>query len=119
MPIAWRNIFSPPFSRSDRPFPRLVRHFLVRLVRSEQDAASSEVQLGVGALLGILAMPGAMTTFILLDKYSTFLAWLRGRLHQDVFVTFQGNAVLFSSFQTALPLVEGGTYTYFYGVGLK
>jgi hypothetical protein len=40
-------------------------------------------------------------------------------LHQDVFVTFQGNAVLFSSFQTALPLVEGGTYTYFYGVGLK
>jgi len=40
-------------------------------------------------------------------------------VHQDVFVTFQGNAVLFSSFQTALPLVEGGTYTYFYGVGLK
>lgn len=40
-------------------------------------------------------------------------------LHQDVFVTFQGNAVLFSSFQTALPLVNDGTYTYFYGVGLK
>lgn len=40
-------------------------------------------------------------------------------VHQDVFVTFQGNAVLFSSFQTALPLVNGGTYTYFYGVGLK
>jgi hypothetical protein len=40
-------------------------------------------------------------------------------LHQDVFVTFQGNAILFSSFQTALPLVNGGTYTYFYGVGLK
>lgn len=40
-------------------------------------------------------------------------------LHQDVLVTFQGNAVLFSSFQTALPLVNGGTYMYFYGVGLK
>ena len=40
-------------------------------------------------------------------------------LHQEVFVTFQGNAVIFSSFQTALPLVSGGTYTYFYGVGLK
>ncbi len=38
---------------------------------------------------------------------------------QDVFVSFQGNAVIFSSFQTALPLVNGGTYTYFYGVGLK
>jgi len=38
---------------------------------------------------------------------------------QDLFVTFQGNAVIFSSFETALPLVQNGTYTYFYGVGLK
>lgn len=44
---------------------------------------------------------------------------LTANLHQDVFVTFQGNAVIFSSFQTALPLVNNGTYTYFYGVGLK
>jgi len=44
---------------------------------------------------------------------------LTASLHQDVFVTFQGNAVIFSSFQTALPLVNNGTYTYFYGVGLK
>ena len=39
--------------------------------------------------------------------------------HQEVFITFQGNAVIFSSFQTALPIVNNGTYTYFYGVGLK
>ena len=38
---------------------------------------------------------------------------------QDVFLTFQGNAVIFSSFETALPLVQNNTYTYFYGVGLK
>lgn len=38
---------------------------------------------------------------------------------QDVFVTFQGNAVIFSSFQTGLPLVQNGVYTYFYGLGLK
>ena len=38
---------------------------------------------------------------------------------QDVFVSFQGNAVIFASFQTALPLANGATYTYFYGVGLK
>jgi hypothetical protein len=38
---------------------------------------------------------------------------------QDLFVTFQANAVIFSSFETALPLQQGGTYTYFYGVGLK
>ena len=40
-------------------------------------------------------------------------------LHQETFVTFESNAVIFSSFQTALPLVNNGTYTYFYGVGLK
>ena len=42
-----------------------------------------------------------------------------GSSQQDVFVTFQGNAVIFSSFQTALPIVQNATYTYFYGVGLK
>ncbi len=40
-------------------------------------------------------------------------------LHQEVFVSFQGNAVLFTSFQTALPVVNNATYMYFYGVGLK
>jgi len=44
---------------------------------------------------------------------------LTASLHQDIFVTFQGNAVIFSSFQTALPVQNNGTYTYFYGVGLK
>jgi len=38
---------------------------------------------------------------------------------QDLFATFQGNAIIFSSFETALPLVQNGVYTYFYGVGLK
>ena len=38
---------------------------------------------------------------------------------QDVFVSFSGNAVIFSSFETGLPLVQNGVYTYFYGVGLK
>ncbi len=38
---------------------------------------------------------------------------------QDVFVSFQSGAVVFSSFETALPLVPYGTYNYFYGVGLQ
>jgi hypothetical protein len=38
---------------------------------------------------------------------------------QDVFVSFQGNAVVFASFQTALPITNDSTYTYFFGVGLK
>ncbi len=38
---------------------------------------------------------------------------------QDLFVSFQGNAVLFGSFQTSLPAQSSNAYTYFYGVGLK
>jgi len=38
---------------------------------------------------------------------------------QDVFVTFMGEAMLFSSFSANLPWASGGTYNYFYGVGLK
>ena len=38
---------------------------------------------------------------------------------QDVFMTFMGRAVLFSSFTAALPLNGGSPYQYLYGVGLK
>jgi hypothetical protein len=95
MPNGWRSIFSRLSWFRGWPFARLVHHFLVRLVRSEQDAASSEVQLGVGALLGLLSVPGSMTCFVLLDKYSTFLAWVRGRLHQDIFVVSLPDKYLF------------------------
>ncbi|MGB2632418.1 MAG: hypothetical protein WAM58_00650 [Candidatus Acidiferrum sp.] len=38
---------------------------------------------------------------------------------QDLFVSFQGNAAIFASFQSALPAAPTNPYTYFYGVGLK
>jgi hypothetical protein len=38
---------------------------------------------------------------------------------QDVFVQFEGNAMIFSSFGTGLPIAGYAPYTYFYGVGLK
>jgi hypothetical protein len=41
------------------------------------------------------------------------------KLQQDVFVTFLGQAMLFSSFTANLPWSSGGTYNYFYGVGLQ
>src|SRR5579871_1497497 len=44
---------------------------------------------------------------------------LTGGVQQDVFVSFQGNAAVFSSFQTALPIAGYAPYTYYYGVALK
>jgi hypothetical protein len=38
---------------------------------------------------------------------------------QDVFVSFMGRAVLFSSFRADLPVGASNTYDYLYGVGLK
>ncbi len=38
---------------------------------------------------------------------------------QQVFVAFMGQAMLFSSFSANLPWGSGGSYNYFYGVGLK
>jgi len=42
-----------------------------------------------------------------------------GSSQQDVYMSFQGNAVIFSSFETGLPLVDSARYEYFYGVGLR
>jgi hypothetical protein len=72
---------------TERPFGRLVQHFLVRLARGGQDASSSEFELGAGALLGLLAAPGAFQCFLMLDRYSTFLNWVRGHLRQNLYVT--------------------------------
>jgi hypothetical protein len=81
IPFLWRR------QVTRQPFARLVEHFLVRLARGDQDASSSEFELGAGALLGLLAAPGAFQCFLLLDKYSTFLNWMRGRLHSNLYLT--------------------------------
>jgi len=91
MPDGWRKRFSPQFAIN----ARLVRHFLVRLVRGEEDPASSEVQLGIGALLGILSMPGSLICFVLLSKYSSFLNWLRGATHMDMYLISVPDKYLF------------------------
>jgi hypothetical protein len=42
-----------------------------------------------------------------------------GNSQQDVFVTFSGKSMLFSSFTAALPLQGSSPYSYLYGVGMK
>src|SRR5580700_3290769 len=97
MRIALRRILFPRFVRrpinrfARSPFGRLVGHFLARLVAPSESAGqnsdSAEFEFGTGALLGLLAAPGAFQCLMLLDKYSSFLNWLRGRRHLDILVT--------------------------------
>jgi hypothetical protein len=78
------------------PFARLVRHFLHKMVRA------SELDLGVGGLLGVLAAPGAFTAMLMLDKYSAFLNWYRGHLRDDLYVTSIPDKYLFLSVAMAV-----------------
>lgn len=61
------------------PFGSLVAHFLKRIISSDDEEDAGEVSLGLGAVLAILASPGAFASIFLLDKYSTLLQWLRGQ----------------------------------------
>jgi len=106
MPIAspgksWPRLCSRLASRAaPAAFRRLVRHFLMRLVRG--DSADAEFEMGAGVLLGLLAAPGAFQSFLLLDKYSTFLNWLRGRLRSDLYVASAPDKYLFLSLAMAV-----------------
>ncbi len=65
--------------RQKTPFRTLVDHFVKRLSASEEEQSSGGMGLGLGAVLAILASPGAFASIFLLDKYSTLLQWLRGQ----------------------------------------
>src|SRR3954453_10606600 len=100
MRMQLRRILLLPWARrpvrrwSRAPFGRLVGHFLTKLVRGGQDDAS-ELELGAGAMLGLLAAPGAFTSLLMLDKYSAFLNWMRGHLRDDLYVTSVPDKYLF------------------------
>ena len=101
MPLTLRRILFPRFVRRPirrlvrRPFGRLVSQFLTRTVRGSEGSADSEFDLGIGGLLGLLAAPGAFLCFLLMDKYSTFLNWYRGRRHIDIYLNSIPDKYLF------------------------
>ena len=66
-----------------RPFWRMVRLFVDRIFRGGGDSDSEGLDLGVGLVLTLLALPGGFVSLFLLDKYGTFLQWLRGATNVD------------------------------------
>ena len=67
-----------------RPFLRLVDLFIARIFRGGGDADAEGLDLGIGLVLTLLAMPGGFVSLLLLDKYGTFAQWLRGITNVDV-----------------------------------
>lgn len=69
------------------PFWRLVRLFSERIFRGGGDADTEGLDLGVGLVLTLLAMPGGFVSILLFDKYGTLLQWLRGAVAVDPLLT--------------------------------
>lgn len=67
----------------ENPFAYLVWHFFRRFFTSESGAVEGDLRLGIGGILAMLALPGAILTLLLLPKYSSFLRWLAGQPQFD------------------------------------
>ncbi len=66
-----------------RPFGRLVQLFVERIFRGGGDADTEGLDLGVGLILTLLALPGGFVSVFLFDKYGSLLQWLRGQNNVD------------------------------------
>jgi len=64
MPTKWPGAY---WLRStlERPFPRLVVHFVATIFKGE--SADDDLELGVGGLLALPAAPGASLSMLLFD----------------------------------------------------
>ena len=71
-------VFREYQERRERPFWRMVQLFVARIFRSGGDSDADGLDLGVGLVLTLLAMPGGFVSLLLLNKYGTLLQWLRG-----------------------------------------
>jgi hypothetical protein len=65
--------------QSNTAFQALVSHFMRRLAASEEEQGSGGIGFGLGAVLAILASPGAFASIFLMAKYSTLIQWLNGQ----------------------------------------
>jgi hypothetical protein len=66
-----------------RPFWRLVELFVARIFRGGGDADAEGMDVGVGLVLMLLAMPGGFVSILLFNKYGSLLQWLRGQSNVD------------------------------------
>jgi hypothetical protein len=61
----------------------LVRLFAGRIFHGGGDASSGELDVGLGVVLSLLALPGGFYAILLFEKYSTLLLWMRGQENFD------------------------------------
>jgi len=80
---------------AERPFVRLVGHFVNRSLRGGAESDSEELDFSTGLLLMLLPVPGTFVSIIFYDKYSTFLQWIRKDLIMEPYSASLGDEYLF------------------------
>lgn len=70
---------------SQTPFGCLVRLFVGRMFHGHSSDASGELDLGVGVIVILLAMPGMLVSLLMFEKYSSLIRFLRGEGAYDPF----------------------------------
>lgn len=86
----------------DRPFSRLVAHFIANILKSGQETGASELELTVGGLLAVLAIPGAFISLLLFDKYSTLQQFFGRRKAFDIYTASLPDKYFFIVFSMAI-----------------
>jgi hypothetical protein len=67
----WQN-----FSRT--PFGCLLRLFIARMFHGGGEPGAEELDLGIGVILIMLAMPGILVSLLMFEKYGSLIRFLRG-----------------------------------------
>src|SRR5258706_13156951 len=69
------------FSRT--PFGCLLRLFVARMFHGGGEPGAGELDLGIGVLVIMLAMPGILVSLLMFEKYGSLVRYLRGHLIFD------------------------------------
>ena len=89
----WLEERHSAFCRS--PFGCLVELFATRMFRGAGDAEAGELDLGVGVILILLAMPGLLVSLLMFEKYGSLIRFLRGEGAFDPFKAVVPDEYLF------------------------
>jgi len=65
-------------TQSQRPFATLLRVFIGRVFHGGGDSGAGEMDVALGVILILLAMPGTLVSLLFFEKYGSLIRWMRG-----------------------------------------
>ena len=65
-------------TQSRRPYATLLRVFIGRVFHGGGASGAGEMNIALGVILILLAMPGTLVSLLLFEKYGSLIRWMRG-----------------------------------------